>query len=277
MTALRDGVAIVTGAGSGMGRGTALRFGKSGTRVVVAGRTAGNIEETVAMILHAGGDAIACIADVGCEADAVRIVDAALGRYGRLDFAANVAGVAAIPKPLHEMSIEEFEDDHAVNSRGVFLGMKYQIPAMLKTGGGAIVNVTSGAAYRGLAYFSGYTAAKHAALGLTRVAALEYADQGIRVNSVAPGAIATPMLMRNSDEVLDPMRLSTPMKRFGSVEEIAAVTVWLCSDDSSYVTGQVLPVEGGSTASAITVVSAHQLIEDGIRNAAERGRATTEA
>jgi len=273
MVALSEGVAIVTGAGSGMGRGVALRFSEMGARVVVVGRSPGNSHETVAMIRDAGGDAIACIADVGIEADAVRIVDSALDRYGRLDFAANVAGVAAVPKLLHEMSVEEFEDDHAVNSRGVFLGMKYQIPAMLRSGGGAIVNVTSGAAYGGLAYFSGYTAAKHAALGLTRVAALEYADQGIRVNSVAPGAIATPMLLRNTDEVLDPMRLSTPMKRFGSVEEIAAATVWLCSDESSYVTGQVLPVEGGSTASALTVVSAHQLIEDGIRNAAERSRA----
>lgn len=215
-----------------------------------------------------GGEASACIADVGSEADAARIVDTALDLYGRLDFAANLAGVAAIPKPLHQMSLAEFEDDHAVNSRGVFLGLKYQIPAMLKSGGGSIVNVTSGAAYGGLAYFSGYTAAKHAALGLTRVAALEYADQGIRVNSVAPGAIATPMLMRNSDDVLAPMRLSTPMKRFGSVEEIAAATIWLCSDESSYVTGQILPVEGGSTASAITIVSAHQLIDEGIRYAA---------
>lgn len=270
MAALDEGVAIVTGGGSGMGRGVALRFGSLGTKVVVVGRSRDNIEETVALVRANGGEARSCLADVSVEEDAVRMVDFALQHYGRLDFAANVAGVAANPKPLHEMSLAEFEEDHAVNSRGVFLGMKYQIPAMLKSGGGSIVNVTSGAAFGGLAYFSAYTAAKHAALGLTRVAALEYADQGIRVNSVAPGAIATPMLMRNEDEVLAPMRMSIPMKRFGTEDEIAAATVWLCSDDSSYVTGQVLPVEGGYTASAITIVSAQQLINDGLEYAASR-------
>jgi len=271
VVALRDGVALVTGAGSGMGRGVALRFAREGTRVVVVGRSRGNTEETVDLIRAAGGEATACIADVALQADAQRMVAAALETYGRLDFAANVAGVAAMPKPLTEMSLEEFEDDHAVNSRGVFLGMKYQIPAMLKSGGGSIVNVTSGAAMGGLAYFSAYTAAKHAALGLTRVAALEYATQGIRVNSVAPGAIATPMLMRNDDDVLAPMRLSIPMKRFGTEDEIAAATIWLCSDESSYVTGQILPVEGGYTASAVTIVSADQLLADGKAYAEAKG------
>lgn len=263
MVALKDGVVIVTGAGSGMGRGVALRFAAMGTKVIAVGRSQANTEETVALIRAAGGEATACISDVSLEGDVQRMVTCAVETYGRLDFAANVAGVAAIPKPLTEMSLKEFEDDHGVNSRGVFLGMKYQIPAMLKSGGGAIVNVTSGAAMGGLAFFSAYTAAKHAALGLTRVAALEYAEQGIRVNSVAPGAIATPMLMRNDDDVLAPMRLSIPMKRFGTEDEIAAATVWLCSDESSYITGQILPVEGGYTASAITIVSAEQLIADG--------------
>jgi NAD(P)-dependent dehydrogenase (short-subunit alcohol dehydrogenase family) len=263
VVALKEGVAIVTGAGSGMGRGVAMRFAALGTSVVAVGRSRANTEETVALIRDAGGKATACIADVSLEPDVKRMVAATLDTYGRLDFAANVAGVAAMPKPLTEMSLEEFEDDHGVNSRGVFLGMKYQIPAMLESGGGAIVNVTSGAAIGGLAYFSAYTAAKHAALGLTRVAALEYAEQGIRVNSVAPGAIATPMLMRNDDDVLAPMRLSIPMKRFGTEDEIAAATIWLCSDESSYITGQILPVEGGYTASAITIVSADQLIADG--------------
>ena len=149
MAALKQGVAIVTGGGSGMGRGIALRFASLGTRVIVVGRSAGNVEETVALIRAKGGEAQACLADVSVEADVIRMVTFTTERYGRLDFAANVAGVAATPKPLHEMSLAEFEDDHAVNSRGVFLGMKYQIPAMLKSAGGSIVNVTSGAALGG--------------------------------------------------------------------------------------------------------------------------------
>ena len=268
MTVLKDGVAIVTGAGSGMGRAVALRFAELGTRVVAVGRSQANTEETAEMGRGKGAEILACVADVGMEDDVCRMVGLALERFGRLDFAANVAGVAAQPKLLHEMSLEEFEEDHAVNSRGVFLAMKYQIPAMLKTGGGSIVNVTSAAGYGGFAYFAPYCAAKHAATGLTKSAALEYADKGIRVNCVAPGAISTPMLMRNPDDVLAPMIMSTPMRRFGKVEEIAAATVWLCSDEASYVTGQTLPVEGGSSASALTIVSAHQLIADGIAHAA---------
>ena len=259
MAALAGGVAIVTGAGSGMGRGISLRFAQEGARVVVVGRTRETIEETVSQIRAAGGEGAACVADVAVEDDVRRMVGVALTEYGRLDFAANVAGVAHEPKLLHELSLQEFEDDHAVNSRGVFLCMKHQILAMLDNGGGAIVNVTSGSALAGFAYFSAYCAAKHAATGLTRSAALEYADKGIRVNSVAPGAITTPMLLRNSPSVLEPTRRSIPMKRFGTVDEIAAATVWLCSDQASYVTGQVLPVEGGYTASAITIVSAQEL------------------
>lgn len=259
MAALVGGVAIVTGAGSGMGREISLRFAQEGARVVVAGRTRETIEETVSQIRAAGGQGTACVADVSVEDDVRRMVGVALTEYGRLDFAANVAGVAHEPKLLHELSLQEFEDDHAVNSRGVFLCMKHQILAMLDNGGGAIVNVTSGSAIAGFAYFSAYCAAKHAATGLTRSAALEYADKGIRVNSVAPGAITTPMLLRNSTSVLEPTRRSIPMKRFGTVDEIAAATVWLCSDQASYVTGQVLPVEGGYTASAITIVSAQEL------------------
>ncbi len=270
MAALSGGVAIVTGAGSGMGQAIALRFAKLGTRVVAVGRSKENTEATVAMGRDAGGEIMACIADVGVEADVCRMVETAIQNYGRLDFAANVAGIAAAPKLLHEMSLEEFEEDHAVNSRGVFLGMKYQILAMLANGGGSIVNVTSAAGYGGFAYFAPYCAAKHAATGMTKAAALEYADKGIRINCVAPGAISTPLLMRNTEDVLEPMILSTLMRRFGTVEEIAAATLWMCSDEASYITGQTLPVEGGSSVSALTIVSAHQLIADGMAGAAAR-------
>ena len=256
MAKLKDGVALVTGGGQGMGHGIALRFAREGAKVVVVGRTQDKIDRTVAEIRDAGGTAIACLADVSIEEDTRRMVEAAVSAYGRLDFAANVAGVAHAPNYMHKLTLEEYEYDFAVNSRGVFLSMKYQIQQMLENGGGSIVNVTSGSAINGFAFYSIYSAAKHAAVGLTRAAALEYADKGIRVNSVAPGAIATPMLTNNDEATLAPMRNSIAMKRFGTEEEIAAATVWLCSDESSYVTGSVLPVEGGYTASCITVVSA---------------------
>lgn len=256
MAKLKDGVALVTGGGQGMGHGIALRFAREGAKVVVVGRTQDKIDRTVAEIRDAGGTALACRADVSVEEDTRRMVEMAVSTYGRLDFAANVAGVAHAPNYMHKLTLQEYEDDFAVNARGVFLSMKYQIRAMLENGGGSIVNVTSGSAINGFAFFSAYSAAKHAALGLTRAAALEYADKGIRVNSVAPGAIATPMLTNNEESVLSPMRESIAMKRFGTEEEIAAATVWLCSEESSYVTGSVLPVEGGYTASCISIVSA---------------------
>lgn len=260
MAKLNEGVAVVTGGGSGMGRAISLRFAASGTRVVVAGRTAAGLEETVSLIRSAGGEAAACVADVAVESDMRRMVELAVSRYGRLDFAANVAGVAQIPKLMHLFTLDEFEEDHAVNSRGVFLSMKHEISAMLEAGSGSIVNVTSCAGMAGFAFYSAYTAAKHAAIGLTRAAALEYADKGIRINSVAPGAIATPMLLDNPPEVLDPMRDTIPMRRFGTPEDIAAATVWLCSDDAAYVTGQVLPVEGAYSTSAITIVSSSDFV-----------------
>jgi len=254
MVKLADGVALVTGGGSGMGHGIAHRFARDGAKVVVVGRTKEKIDQTVAEIRAAGGTALSCVADVAKEDDVRRMVETTVSEFGRLDFAANTAGVAQIPQLLHELSLAEYEEDFAVNARGVFLCMKYQIAAMLNNGGGSIVNVTSGSAIGGLAYFSAYCAAKHAAAGLTRTAALEYATKGIRINSVAPGAIATPMLMRNDDAALNPMRNCIPMQRFGTEEEIAAATVWLCSDEASYITGQILPVEGGYTASCLTIV-----------------------
>jgi len=252
---LNGGVAIVTGGGSGMGRAIALRFAASGTRVVVADINESGAAETVSQIVAAGGKGKVCKTDLTVESDTQNMVEAAVSAYGRLDFAANVAGLGHSGKRLHQLSLDDFERNHAVNSRGVFLSMKYEIPAMLAAGGGSIVNITSCAGIGGYAFHSGYCAAKHAAVGLTRAAALEYADQGIRVNSVAPGAIATPMLLNEPPEVAEALRSVIPARAIGKAENIAAATVWLCSDDSGYVTGQVLPVDGAFSTSVLGIVS----------------------
>jgi len=257
MSKLDEGVAIVTGGGSGMGRAAALFFARSGTKVVVADINASAAEETVAQIEGAGGEALACTVDVSSEEDARRMAETAISRFGHLDFASNTAGVSQRPTRLQNLSLDDFARDYAVNAQGVFLSMKYQIPAMLETGGGSIVNVTSGAGMGGFAFYSGYAAAKHAAVGLTKSAALEYADQGIRVNSVAPGTIASPMLLDNPPEIVEANRARLPAKRFGEVEEIASSIVWLCSDAASYVSGQILGVNfASSNTSALGIVSA---------------------
>ena len=233
-----------------------------GARVVVADINASAAEETVRQVSERGGAAVACVADVTLEEDARRMVEAALHKHGRLDFAANVAGVDQPPMRLEHVPLETFERDRAVNSRGVFLSMKHEIPAMVASGGGSIVNITSGAGIGGFAFYSAYCAAKHAAVGLTRAAALEYADRGVRINSVAPGAIATPMLLANPPEITEAIRKIIPAQRFGTAENIAAATVWLCSEASGYVSGQVLPVDGAFSTSALGVVSPYPDVAD---------------
>jgi NAD(P)-dependent dehydrogenase (short-subunit alcohol dehydrogenase family) len=240
---------LVTGAASGIGRACAIRFAQEGAAVVVADLESARAgaEETVQAIRDQGGDAAFVACDVSRAEDCERVVAETVERYGRLDYAHNNAGIG-VHKRLHETADDEFDRVIAVNLRGTFLGMKHQIRHMLEAGGGAIVNTSSNAGLRAVRLLSAYTASKHGIGGLTKNAAVEYADEGIRVNAVCPGAIMTPLMARESpdrqQEILRPQALS----RFGAPEEVAAAVVWLCSDDASFVTGIEMPVDAGSVA-----------------------------
>ena len=256
MAAMMDGKAgLVTGAASGIGRACAIRFAREGAAVVVAdlesSRAGG--EQTVQTIVEAGGRAAFFACDVARGEDNAALVAAVVERFGRLDFAHNNAGIG-VHRLLHETADEDFDRVIAVNLRGTFLGMKHQIAQMLTQGGGAIVNTSSNAGLRAVMMLSAYVASKHGILGLTKNAAVEYANDGIRVNAVCPGAIMTPLMSdqppERQREILAPQALT----RFGQPEEVAAAVVWLCSDDASFVTGAALPVDAGSVA----WVSAHR-------------------
>jgi NAD(P)-dependent dehydrogenase (short-subunit alcohol dehydrogenase family) len=243
-------VALVTGGTTGIGRATALAFAREGARVVVSGRRKIEGEETVRLARAVGGDATFLEADVTREADVQRLVDATLAKYGRLDRAFNNAGVEQSRiGPLAESTVADYEHVFGANVRGVFASLKYEIPAMLKSGGGAIVN---NASIAGLVGFSGnaiYSASKHAVVGLTKAAALDYAKSNVRINAVAPAAIQTPMLERFTQTVpRDMLEALHPIGRIGTPEEIASAVLWLCAAESSFVTGQTIAVDGGFTA-----------------------------
>ena len=250
MSGLMDGKAgLVTGAASGIGRACALRFAQEGAAVVVAdlesSRAGG--EETVGTIAEAGGEAEFFACDVSRAEDNEALVARAVERFGRLDFAHNNAGIG-VHQLLHETSDEDFDRVIAVNLRGTFLGLKHQVRQMLEQGGGAIVNTSSNAGLRAVTLLSAYTASKHGILGLTKNAAVEYANEGIRVNAVCPGAIMTPLMSNEPPERQQEILAPQAMTRFGEPEEVAAAVVWLCSDEASFVTGVALPVDAGSVA-----------------------------
>jgi NAD(P)-dependent dehydrogenase (short-subunit alcohol dehydrogenase family) len=242
-------VALVTGGTAGIGRATALAFGKEDAKVVVAGRNADAGAAVVKEIQRAGGEATFVRADVTNAADVQALIDKTLATYGRLDVAFNNAGVDGDFGPLHEASEQNYDHIFDANVRGVFLSMKAQIPVMLKNGGGVIVN---NASIGGLIGFPGvalYAASKHAVIGLTKSAALEYAKQGVRVNAVAPAAIQTEMMDRFTQKVPREALVSAhPIGRIGTPEEIAAGVLWLCSPGASFVTGHTLAIDGGFTA-----------------------------
>lgn len=242
-------VALVTGAGSGIGRATAMAFAAAGASVV-----AGDIDEeggaaTVAAITDEGGSASFVPCDVTDEDAVRRLVAAAVETYGGLDYAYNNAGIEGHPAPVAELDAAEFRRVLDVNVMGVFFGMKHQVPAMLARGGGVIVNCSSTAGFRGYPAMSPYVASKHAVAGMTKTVALEYADQGIRVLSVHPAAIETPMIaraMRENPELAASMEQMHPIGRVGQPREIADVVVFACSDGASFMTGGQLVVDGGA-------------------------------
>lgn len=243
-------VALVTGGASGLGRSTAALLARRGARVVVSDVMRAEGETTAALIREAGHEAVFQQADTTSSTDMAAAVAACFASFGRLDIAVNNAGIEGHVAPVAEQDEAAWARVIAVNLTGVFLSLRHEIPAMLQSGGGAIVNVGSTASLCGVAGMSAYVASKHGLLGLTRSAALEYADQGVRVNAVLPGSFRTPMSERlfGVDDVESRLQAITPMRRLGSLDEIAEAIVWLCSDAASFVTGTGLSVDGGKRA-----------------------------
>jgi NAD(P)-dependent dehydrogenase (short-subunit alcohol dehydrogenase family) len=242
-------VAIVTGGASGIGYACALTFARGGAKVVVADMDQEGGNRAVAEIKAAGGDAIFTRTDVS-RPDAVEaMVAAAIESFGRLDIAVNNAGIGGEAAPVGDYTIEGWNRVININLNGVFYCMRYEIPRMLETGGGVIVNMASILGTVGFAMSSAYVAAKHGVLGLTKTAALEYAKQGIRVNSVGPGFIMTPLISSAMDEATQAMISGMhPLGRMGEAQEVADLVIFLCSDQASFMTGGYYLVDGGFTA-----------------------------
>jgi NAD(P)-dependent dehydrogenase (short-subunit alcohol dehydrogenase family) len=244
-------VALVTGGGAGIGRATVLAFVREGAQVVIGDRNVQRGEETVSMIRDVGGTASFRETDVLVAAEVEALVDYAITTYGRLDMAFNNAGIEGDVKPLADQTEANFDSVMGVNVKGVWLSMKYEIPRMLKQGGGAIVNCSSVAGVVGFPGIGIYAASKHAVIGLTKTAALEYSAQGIRINAINPAAIDTEMIDRLANGMnteKDNLTAFHPIGRIGRVEEVAEAVLWLCSDRASFVTGHSLIIDGGFTA-----------------------------
>jgi NAD(P)-dependent dehydrogenase (short-subunit alcohol dehydrogenase family) len=242
-------VALVTGASRGIGAATARALSQAGASVALAARNEAALQVVAAKIRDAGGRALVVPTDVG-DADAVeRMVQATVEHFGRLDLACNnAAGGGQAPTRMADLPVDAYDSAIAITLRSVFLSMKYEIPAMLAGGGGAIVNMGSTAGNEAVGGLAGYVSAKHGVVGLTRCAALEYAEHGVRVNALAPGPILTEALERAGVEMQQRAGQSMPMRRVGRPEEVADAVVWLCSDHASFITGAVIPIDGGKLA-----------------------------
>ena len=244
-------VALVVGASKGIGARTALAFAEAGAAVVLAARDQAAVRGLAETITSRGGKATGVRADATDPASMAQVVDVAVSSYGGLHVAFNNATDGPLPAPLADIDIDEFDKGIAANVRGTFLGMKYQLPAMLATDDDrpkAVVNMASGAALHPVANLAAYVAGKAGIIGLTKVAALDYADRGVRVNVVAPGPILTHHLEAAGKEAQRLAGLSTPMRRTGTVDEVARTVLWLCSPAASFITGAVVPIDGGQSA-----------------------------
>ena len=251
MNEFQDKVAIVTGATSGIGRAAAIAYAREGAKVVVAGRRATEGEETVRLLQAQGGEGIFVKTDVSKAVQVKELVERTLQKFGRLDIAFNNAGIEQVPLPFLEQDEETFDQVVDINAKGVWLCMKYEIPAMLKTGGGSIVNTASVFGVIGIPGNEIYIASKHAVIGLTKSAAVEFGKQGIRVNAILPGVVDTDMYQRFAGEKPEfraQMNAMHPIGRIGKPEEMADAAIWLSSSKSSFVTGHSLLVDGGFIA-----------------------------
>ena len=243
-------VAFVTGAANGIGRAAALALAREDVLVVAADLSERGNDETARMIEEAGGRSLAVRCDVSRDVDVKAALEKTVETFGRLDFAFNNAGVEQPITPAADLTEEEWDRIVDINLRSVFLCLKHEIPLMLRQGGGAIVNTSSGAGVKGIAGQAAYCAAKFGIVGLTKAAALDYAKSNIRVNAVCPGIIETPMMDRFSGgtpEGRERVIAQEPVGRMGKPEEIAAAVVWLCSDAAAFVIGHAMVIDGGQT------------------------------
>lgn len=251
MSRFKGKVVLVTGGGSGIGRATAIMFAHEGAKVIIGNRNEAQGAEVVKTIKSAGGEAAFLRTDVTREADVEALVKLAVKSYGRLDAAFNNAGIEGQPGTLVEATEENFNQVWSVNVRGLWYCMKHEITQMLAQGGGAIVNCSSVVGLVGAAGLGHYVASKHAVMGLTKSAALEFATAGIRVNAVNPAVIETPMAERVFSAfgmTEQEMAALHPMNRTGKPEEVASAVLYLCSDEASFITGQPFAIDGGLTA-----------------------------
>ena len=240
-------VALVTGASRGIGAAVARAFCSAGARVALSARDAEALDRLAGELGHS--QTLALPTDVSDAAAVAEMVERVVSEYGRLDFACNnAAGGGHPPTPLAEVPIEAFDSMYAISLRGIFLSMRAEIPAIVRSGGGAIVNMSSTAGLQGVGGLSSYVAAKHGVEGLTKVAALDYAEVGVRVNALAPGPILTDNLKRAGTTAQQAAAAAMPLRRVGQPEEVAAAVLWLCSDQSGFITGTTLTIDGGKLA-----------------------------
>ena len=248
MNELKNKIAIVTGAGSGIGEAIAITFAREGASVVISDVDMDGANRVLNLVKNEGGVGVALKCDVSSQSACEKLVQGTLKEFGRLDIAVNNAGIGGPAALTGEYPIDGWEKVIGINLNGVFYGMRHQIPAMLQTGGGSIINITSILGSVGFATACAYVSAKHGVNGLTKVAAMEYAQQGIRVNAVGPGFIRTPLLDQMPPEQLEAIAALHPIGRLGTSQEVADLVLWLATEKSSFVTGGYYPVDGGYLA-----------------------------